>query len=456
MFRRFSPILVLLVAVSCTGSGPIPAPPVPSGGPRTSPSPAVSSDGGSNPLVLNVVAATSGPQWDGSRPYIEGMRLAVDQVNAAGGVHGRPLALSLHDDEDNPQVATRMIGGLVVGDSRSAIAVLYVGPGVALLPIRPTLERAGTPVMLLEGDLYTGRGLFRQVFQTTIPWEWQAKVIARYLILDRKARKIGFIGSGEEADQARSATQQALAYWEGRLAWGIAYGSEEDPPPTAVSRAQEADVVVVFGSSSDTTRLVKSLADSDHPPRIAGAASLLAATPRQPSGTTACYTYTWAGWAEPIRRVRTFRERFRAAFGHDPAGLEQEGYDAIRVLALGLEETGGKGGAKLTTALEKIHDRTFSSFPIDLGPDDHLFLPRDELGLFAVAGPDERVDPWQVAGGQPWRALMRTFTYDGERTSVLDRDRRVFFPFWRKNQPGPEFFRSRYGIRSRAARDPLH
>jgi hypothetical protein len=32
----------------------------------------------------------------------------------------------------------------------------------------------------------------------------------------------------------------------------------------------------------------------------------------------------------------------------------------------------------------------------------------------------------------------------------------VFFPFWRKNQPGPEFFRSRYGIRSRAARDPLH
>jgi branched-chain amino acid transport system substrate-binding protein len=444
--------------MACTGgSGSVSAPPAPSQSANTAPSssPAASSPS-PNSLVLHVVAATSGPQRDDHGPYVDGMRLAVDVVNATGGMLGRPLALAVHDDGGSPQEAARLIGSLISSGSPRSAAILYLGPGPALLPLRPRLERAATPMILLQGDLYTGRGLFRQVFQTTVPWEWQAKVIARYLVLDRKARKIGFIGSGEEADQARSATRQALAYWGGRLSWGIAYGSEEDPPSTAVSRAQEADAVVVFGSSSDTARLVESLADSDHPPRIAGAASLLAATHRQPSGTTACYTYTWAGWAEPIRRVRTFRERFRAAFGHDPAGLEQEGYDAIRVLALGLEETGGEGGAKLTAALEKIHDRTFSSFPIDLGPDDHLFLPRDELGLFAVAGPDERVDPWQAAGGQPWRALMRTFTYDGERTSVLDRDRRVFFPFWRKNQPGPEFFRSRYGIRSRAARDPLH
>jgi hypothetical protein len=85
-----------------------------------------------------------------------------------------------------------------------------------------------------------------------------------------------------------------------------------------------------------------------------------------------------------------------------------------------------------------------------------VLLPRDELGLFAVAGPNERLDPWQTPGSEPWRPLMRTFTYDGKRTSVLDMDRRAFFPFWRKNQPGPEFWRSRYGIRTRASKDAVH
>ena len=126
------------------------------------------------------------------------------------------------------------------------------------------------------------------------------------------------------------------------------------------------------------------------------------------------------------------------------------------MLAEALTGMGGAGGLKLTGALEARRDRVLSGFPIELGPDDHVFLPRDELGLFAVAGPRERVDPWQEPGSQPWRAIMRTFTYDGKRTSVLDRDRRVFFPFWRKDRPGPEFYRSRYGIRSLASKDRLH
>jgi len=51
---------------------------------------------------------------------------------------------------------------------------------------------------------------------------------------------------------------------------------------------------------------------------------------------------------------------------------------------------------------------------------------------------------------------MRTFTYDGRRTSVLDSDRTAFFPFWNKYQPGPNYWRSIYGITSKPKRDPLH
>jgi branched-chain amino acid transport system substrate-binding protein len=381
------------------------------------------------------------------------MQLAADQVNADGGVDGRPLVLSVRDDGGDTDRATQLMGEEM---DDGAAAILYVGPGPGLTPLRAQFERIGTPALLLGGDLYTSRGLFGQIFQTTIPWAWQAHVIGRYLVRDRKAGRIDFVGFGPEARAASASTRSALEYWGGTLGTSVTEPAGA-PPERAVARVEAADAVVVSGSPEDSAGLVRALRELPNPPRIAGSASLLDLAPGAlgaPSGTTACYTYTWTAWAEPIKRVRTFASSLADHLGHAPVGLEQEGYDAVRALSVALGETGGEGGPNLVSALEGVHE-TFSSFPVDLGPDDHMFLPRDELGLFAVAGSNEALDPWQQEGTQPWRALMRTFTYDGKRTNVLDRDKRIFFPFWRKDRPGPEYWRSRFGITTRPE-DAVH
>jgi hypothetical protein len=92
---------------------------------------------------------------------------------------------------------------------------------------------------------------------------------------------------------------------------------------------------------------------------------------------------------------------------------------------------------------------------VQLGPDDHVFLGEHEVGMFAVPGPNERAEPW-VGPRTPWRPIMRTFTPDLERTGIPDRDKRVFFPRWRKNRPAPKYWNSRYGIVTRPRQDPLH
>jgi ABC-type branched-subunit amino acid transport system substrate-binding protein len=295
-------------------------------------------------------------------------------------------------------------------------------------------------------------------------------VISRYVVRDRKAKDVVFVGAGPEAPVAMEALRSALQYWGGRLAAGFTDESR-DPrsgQSMAFRRAARADWVVVFGSPLESSEIVNAIEEeagidrASHPsapPGITASSALLVSNPalaRPEPGTSACYPYTWAGWAEAIRRVARFRAAFQRYFGRPPGGLEQEGYDAVRTLASALERDRVRGGAALTSSLERVKSLTLSGFPIDLGPDDHLFLPRDELGLFAVAGPRERLDPWQSPGSEPWRPLMRTFTYDGRRDNILDQDKRVFFPRWRKDRPGPFYWRSRYGIVSRPGRDPLH
>jgi branched-chain amino acid transport system substrate-binding protein len=449
------PLALLIAAVACTGGDASPPPvPGPSSSSLSVPSPVRDS------IVLHVVAAADPltPAGGDDRSYLEGMRLAVDEINTEGGVDGRPLELRLSDDGGDTTRARLAFADAIA--ARPA-AVLYVGPGPTVTPVRDDLIRAGMPLVLLQGDLYSTRDLVRPVFQTSIPWEWQARVIARYLVVDRKAKRIVFAGIGPDAAARARVAGSAVEYWGGRLAGSVTAPALGDLG-TIVEQARSADAIMLDASPVDSQRATAAIGNGvTDPPRIAGGSGLLVtpegATDSQvpAPGTTACYPYTWAGWAEPIPRVGTFIARFEQAFGHPPAGFEQEGNDAVRTLAAALEDTGGRGGQPLIEALERIHGRAFSSFPVDLGPDDHLFMPRDELGLFAVPGPEEDLDPWQDPGGVNWRGLMRAFTYDGERDNILDRDRPVFFPKWEKPQPGPKYWKSRYGIITRPS-DPLH
>lgn len=463
---RFKPLILAaaMLVASCTGSTPAGTPtgtpslflPTPTPTPGSSTGDQAGQSPGS-PLggalvILPVVATMTGTAAAEDQSYVDGMRLAVERIDASGGLQGRPVALEFFDDGGDVGRARDLIDQAL--DERP-VSVLYVGPGEALPPLRLRFQDQGTPLILLSGDLYTSHELFPQVFQTAIPWEWQANVIARYLVEDRKVGQAVFVGAGPGARTAADATRSALAYWGGSLAKSITMAAG-GPLDDAKAAAKGAAAVVTYGSMSDVARIAASLSGLRDAPRIAGPASLLSAEPHPAPGSVACSPYTWAGWAQPVPRVGAFRTEFAAATGRGVIGPEQEGYEAVRLLAWGLRRTDAVGGSKLVSQLEQAKGLTYAGFPIDLGPDDHVLPPRDQLGLFAVAGPDERVDPWQIPGADPWRAIMRTFTTDGSRTNIPDEDRTVFFPYWTKYLPGPRYWRSIYGISTRPQKDPLH
>jgi branched-chain amino acid transport system substrate-binding protein len=460
---RLGALAATLVAATCTGA-PQGSPTAGPSGPRPTlggPPPIPSLSG--PPVGLDVVGSVNTsritPGLQDDRSYVNGMKLAVEQINGQGGVRGRPVELRMHDDGGVPATATRIIEGLL---DRESTGILYMGPGTALTPLQLRFVQAGTPVVLLGGDLYTSRQMFRQVFQTGIPWQWEVRAIARYLVVDREASTISLAAAVPErlATSVGDATRTAVEYWGGRFVGGVA-GQDAAGVERGLDRPenQTGQAVVLYGAPHDVQELAGFIRTLPRPPRwVAGPETLLTSSAKLPfpsPGTTACSTYTWSGWAEPVPRVRAFADAHRAAGYSNPADLSQQGYDAVRILVRALRKTGGRGGPALTAAMEATGDVAFSGFPITLGPDDHVFPPRDELGLFVVPTPGEYLDPWQGEGGAVWRPIMRTYSYDGKRTAILDRDKRVFFPFWGPNQPSPPYWRSRYGIISREG-DPRY
>jgi ABC-type branched-subunit amino acid transport system substrate-binding protein len=432
--RRGAALVVVLLA-ACNGAE---APRLPRGvaripHPSSTPPPAIT-------IPVVVPSAVS----ESAGPYLDGMQLAAEVARNAGGPE---IRLDVREPEDP---ITGILGGL---QARPA-ALFVLADGDAVVATRTEIERTHVPVVLVGDDLYSGRALFRYAFQTQIPVRWQARILAQYLVDDRGYRNVALV---TEAGSREDVIREAFA---------AAFVEEGRPPPGSVSvdpsgaglpvsAFKQIDAAVLVAGTGASRGAVEDLAGRPSPPQVAlSSAALHPAVGTPPPGTVVTAPYTWAGWADMLPRVHSFRERFAETHGHPPVGPEQEGYDAVAAVAEALERTSGRGGDALVRMLESFRDETYSSIPVRLGPDDHVLAEQSQLGLFTVEVPGAPA-PGETLGPVPWRPIMRTFTTDGEKVNILDRDKKVFFPFWHEKRPSPKYWRSRYGIVTRTS-DPLH
>ena len=77
--------------------------------------------------VGDVQAYSAVPQ--GTEPYRKGWEMALDEVNAAGGVLGRKLEVVSRDDAGKPDVATQMAQELVTNEK---VALFFVRKSLAI------------------------------------------------------------------------------------------------------------------------------------------------------------------------------------------------------------------------------------------------------------------------------------------------------------------------------------
>jgi len=97
------------------------------------------------PVKIGVIGPFSGPSSDFGKPMLQGIELAIDEINAVGGYLGRPLALVIKDDEGKPDVGLRGTQELM---SERVVATLgFYNTGVALKAI-PVFQHRESPLIV--------------------------------------------------------------------------------------------------------------------------------------------------------------------------------------------------------------------------------------------------------------------------------------------------------------------
>jgi branched-chain amino acid transport system substrate-binding protein len=110
--------------------------------------PANASDPGVTPteITFGAWASLSGVQALTGTSARDGAQLAIDEINAAGGVKGRKLKLVIYDDGGSPQEALSAVRRLL--DRDNAFALIGASPSGTTLPAMPVINREAVPMLV--------------------------------------------------------------------------------------------------------------------------------------------------------------------------------------------------------------------------------------------------------------------------------------------------------------------
>lgn len=98
------------------------------------------------PIRIGVVGPFTGPSADFGRPMLNGVRLAIDEINSFGGYLGRPFELVVKDDQANPETGKKVSDELV-GTDKVVAAIGFCNTGVAMAAI-DSFQAAKVPLIV--------------------------------------------------------------------------------------------------------------------------------------------------------------------------------------------------------------------------------------------------------------------------------------------------------------------
>src|SRR6187399_1931200 len=319
-------------------------------------------------LKLGLVAAMSGQSAKSGEAIVRGLSVAIDEINAKGGVLGKKVELLVRDDESNPAKGAVAARELV---QREKVAGLFGGLDTPVsIAIVPFANQSKVPFMGVwaAGTPITRNGAAENyVFRVSAVDVLVDKALVDYAVKKYSAKKPGMIlinnpwGESNEKGLKAALDDKKLPYA------GIEKFETNDvdlvPQLTRLKQAG-ADVLFMVANVAPSAQVVKSLDRMSwdvpivsHWGPAGGRFSELAG----PSGAKVHFiqTFSFAGTLSPkaeavLAALKKKYPEIKSLADVTPAVGIANAYDAMNLTALAIAKAGSTDGSKIREAFEQI------------------------------------------------------------------------------------------------------
>ena len=295
-------------------------------------------------------------------PYKKGMELAVDEVNAAGGVGGKKLQLVIRDDNANPGDAVRVAEELI---SREKVDVL-TGAYLSNIGLALTDFAKQRKVFYLSGEALTDKMVWEDGNRYTFRLRTSTYMQAAMLVPEaakHKKKRWAFVYPNYELGQSAVATFKAQLK---KLQPDVEFVGDQPVPLGKVDAGSVVQALadakpdgvfnVLFGA--DLTKFVREgntrglFKDKLVVSLLTGEPEYLDPLKDETPNGWLVTGYPWYGIATPEHKA--FLDAYQKKFKDYPRLGSVVGYSMIKSVAEGLKKAGSADTEKLIAAFKGL------------------------------------------------------------------------------------------------------
>jgi branched-chain amino acid transport system substrate-binding protein len=315
----------------------------------------------------------SGPFTGGSAPMgvsmRDGVRLAVSEINAKGGVLGRQIQLVERDDEAKNERGVQVAQELI-NKEHVAATVGYINTGVALASQR-FYQQAQIPVM---NNVATGSIVTKQfakepqnyVFRNSANDTIQSAMIVQEAVDRRKFKKVAILADSTNYGQlGRADLVKALEAKSVKPVAEEKYNIGDVDMTAQLLKAKQAgaEVVLTYGIGPELAQIANGMEKLNWHVPIIGSWTLAMANfidnaGKNGEGTRMPQTFIQDGTTAKRKAfIDAYVKAYNPPGGRMPSAVSAaQGYDSVYLLAAAIKQAGSTEGPKIAAALENLKE----------------------------------------------------------------------------------------------------
>jgi len=340
-------------------------------------------------ITLAGITETQGSGAIAGTAFRNGYQLAIDEINAAGGVLGQRLTMTQFDIDSTPAAAADAAKSAVATKPFAILGPVFSGLTLATMP---ATQSTGIPHFTGSEAASISRKYHPTIVRTSLSQHGSIPRLAALATYGLAAKRIALLCADNEFGRdARALLTEELTRRGATLAFAGTVQPGQKDVDALVRQVQEAqpDAVVLYLNEGEAATALQALRNQAYRGLIIGEGPLVSAQVLAAAGSAAegVIAHTGISVELPSPRMRAFVADYTRRFGAKPEHNAVKGYFAVQVIKAGLLRLGKIDAAEFMGLIKntRLEGRTHPDLMTSVRYDFFGHLNRDSY-LVQVRG----------------------------------------------------------------------
>lgn len=361
---------------------------------------------------VGIITSLTGSEQAFGTQHDRGYTLALEEINAAGGVLGKPLEIVKYDDQSKSDVAVDGVSKLVDQDKVPVVIGAYQSQATGALV--PGIIKRQVPLLIPTATA-------DNVLASKSPWVFRvcsgasdlAHATAEFLKGTGLPKSLAIVYESTNFGQANAEAMKNWAKTYGIPVVAYEGYSAGSPSYTAMlSKVKDKAPEAIYFASYllDATQLMKQARQVNLNPRVYTSAGTGFALPAflASAGKDAEYTVSGQQWMRESKwpGSKEFAETVKARWGEYPSYHAVQAYVSLKIVADALKRAGKWEPAAIRDAIAKTEMMSiFGPIKFVNQQNQHpVLITQVQKGAFQVVAPPDQATAQVILPTPPWSA----------------------------------------------------